>query len=914
MTKFKAPTLEQLQIVETRSRTSDGILIKEGVDAAGRVRRKERPASSEKDQVEIECYDENLRLCFAQRTESSDIVQRFFDDQQRALATLILDLNQNVRQLNEYGPEGDIRRISKWSTFGRPLSEVEYLKNWKSGLEKIYDEETGQLISSAHYKEDKLSGEKKVFGTNNGQERLVLSENYLDGVLNGERREFHLNGNPKELALYQSGRLHGERIRFDESGKRISIQRFKNGDLDGLSEEFFAGEQIKFHGEFRAGKKHGRHETFNSKGQLSGLEFYQEGKVIDFDPGAKANESCIFEIYSSEGLKIERRSYLGGRPEGEWIRYREDLQVLEKKYFEKGVLSGKWEEFDDEGLPQREREYVSGRLVLDREFFPGSGVALERSWQLDPASGQEIEREFWQNGQPKVEVNRSADGLGSRQVFSAKGILLESFEFLASWVGEIKHGKCRNYDQNGDLRLEERFDLGVKSGESRQYSEFGRVVTEEEWQGGALKVRRFFGANSQLLREEEYFADGSLAAERLIAKESSAKSDAEQDQVTKTSHELRAGVRVGTFEIERLLGRGGMGAVFVAHDLELDRKVALKFLQAQVSEELKNRFLAEGRALARIQNPFVVAIYSVGQHHGEPFFAMEYVDGVTLQSVIELNRIGFDGLREIALGLLEGLIAAHSADVIHRDLKPANIVLNQSYSPKIIDFGISKVVSLVQQDQTAPQLVMGTPSYISPEVASGQIATAKSDIYSLGIVYFEMFTGERPFLGKTTQESLVLTREQNLPWSESAKLWLPPWLRELIDQMTQKDPALRLADLSQIFHTLKNHDFSREPLELRVSRAKGVVITNEPEVYERLIKLGFHRREIGFVLNLASHELAKLTDEQDQTVPTQPNQERVGPRRFELSEAVLQLALEQVKRCLHDRALNSISKNHWSVS
>lgn len=914
MTNYIAPTLEQLQIVETRSRTSDGVSFNEGVDAAGRVRRKEWSPSGEKDQLEIECYDENSRLCFAQKTENSQIVQRFFSEEQNPTATLILDLNQNLRQLSEYGPEGDIRRISKWSPSGRPLSEVEYLKNWKDGREKVYDEKTGLLISLAHYQRDKLAGEKKVYGANNGQELLVLSENYLDGVLDGERREYHLNGNPKELALYQRGRLHGERIRFDESGKRISIQRFKSGDLDGLSEEFFADEQIKFRGEFRAGKKHGRHEAFNSKGQLSGLEFYQEGKAIDFDPGAKADEICIFEIYSSEGLKFERRSYSGGRPDGEWIRYREDQQVLEKKYFEKGVLNGKWQEFDDEGLPQRERDYVGGRLILDREFFSGSSAKLQRSWQMDPITGQEVEKEFWQNGQPILEVTRALEGLGSRQVFNSNGILLESFGFLDSWGVEIRHGKSRAYDEKGSLKREENFDLGLKSGECRQYAESGRVISEEEWQGGLLKARRFFGANSQLLREEEYFADGSLAAEKLIATESPDQVGSEQEQVTKTSHELRAGVRVGTFEIERLLGRGGMGAVFVAHDLELDRKVALKFLQAQVSEELKNRFLAEGRALARIQNPFVVAIYSVGQHHGEPFFAMEYVDGVTLQSVIELNRIGFDGLREIALGLLEGLIAAHSADVIHRDLKPANIVLNQSYSPKIIDFGISKVVSLVQQDQTAPQLVMGTPSYISPEVASGQIATAKSDIYSLGIVFFEMFTGERPFLGKTTQESLVLTREQDLPWSESAKLWLPPWLRDLIDQMTQKDPTLRLADLNQIFHTLKNHDFSREPLELRVSRAKGVVITNEPEVYERLIKLGFHRREIGFVLNLASHELAKVTDEQDQTVPTQPNHERAGPRRFELSEAVLQLALEQVKRFLHDRALNSISKNHWSVS
>src|SRR6185295_12904792 len=218
------------------------------------------------------------------------------------------------------------------------------------------------------------------------------------------------------------------------------------------------------------------------------------------------------------------------------------------------------------------------------------------------------------------------------------------------------------------------------------------------------------------------------------------------------------------YRIVRPLGRGGMGLVFLGHDTLLDRAVAIKFIAAsEPGPEWRERFLTEGRAVARLSHPNVVAVYRVGEVSGHPYLITEYVDGETLAGIEK--PVETEQLVRLAVGLTRGLAAAHEQGVLHRDLKPTNAMLARSGEPKLLDFGVAKlfdengasatgVVDGVEEQSGAElswtmsfnspvSRALGTPMYMAPEVRAGAAASRRSDVFSLGAVLYELWTGNR---------------------------------------------------------------------------------------------------------------------------------------------------------------------------
>lgn len=221
--------------------------------------------------------------------------------------------------------------------------------------------------------------------------------------------------------------------------------------------------------------------------------------------------------------------------------------------------------------------------------------------------------------------------------------------------------------------------------------------------------------------------------------------------------------RLGPYQIIRQIGRGGMGSVYLARDSRLGRKVALKLLPAQFTTDAERvrRFEQEARAAAAINHPNVATIYDIGEHDGAIFIAMEYVEGETLAAKINGHPLAAAEIVESGLQVADALDEAHAKGVTHRDIKPANLMLTPRGQIKVLDFGLAKITrperQAVASDISAVSItetgvVMGTASYMSPEQALGQEVDHRSDIFSLGVVLYEMTTGRRPFAGMSATE------------------------------------------------------------------------------------------------------------------------------------------------------------------
>src|SRR5580692_6340729 len=209
------------------------------------------------------------------------------------------------------------------------------------------------------------------------------------------------------------------------------------------------------------------------------------------------------------------------------------------------------------------------------------------------------------------------------------------------------------------------------------------------------------------------------------------------------------------YRIVSRLGKGGMGEVFRADDLVLGQSVALKFLPetARGNENLLARFFQEVRITREISHPNVCRVYDIGEAAGQPFLSMEYIDGEDLSSLLRrIGRLPADKAAEFARKMCAGLAAAHAHGVLHRDLKPANIMIDSQGQVVITDFGLAGIAEELQ----GAEVRNGTPAYMAPEQLTGQEVSARSDIYSLGLVMYEMFTGRAPFEASTAAEMLRL--------------------------------------------------------------------------------------------------------------------------------------------------------------
>jgi serine/threonine-protein kinase len=246
---------------------------------------------------------------------------------------------------------------------------------------------------------------------------------------------------------------------------------------------------------------------------------------------------------------------------------------------------------------------------------------------------------------------------------------------------------------------------------------------------------------------------------------------------------------LGRYRIIALLGKGGMGEVYRADDLTLGQAVAMKFLpdEATRDEGMRERFRNEVRTARRISHPNVCRVYDVGDVDGQTFFTMEYVDGEDLGSLLRrIGRLPQDKAVEIARQLCAGLAAAHSKGVLHRDLKPANIMLDGRGQAVIMDFGLAGVAD----DIRGPEVRSGTPAYMSPEQLSGTEVTMLSDIYALGLVLFEVFTGKRPFPEKMAG-ALHGHHDRTISRPSSVVKDLDPIVEKVILRCLEEQPASR---------------------------------------------------------------------------------------------------------------------------
>jgi hypothetical protein len=259
------------------------------------------------------------------------------------------------------------------------------------------------------------------------------------------------------------------------------------------------------------------------------------------------------------------------------------------------------------------------------------------------------------------------------------------------------------------------------------------------------------------------------------------------------------------YRIVALAGRGGMGEVYRAEDLRLSQIVAIKFLPEAVSKDASAlaRFHAEVRIARQVSHPNVCRMFDIGDAEGITFLTMEYVDGEDLASLVRrIGRLSPAKATEIARQVCAGLAAAHERGVIHRDLKPANVMLDSAGRIRITDFGLAGIAATIQ----VAEVRAGTPAYMAPEQLAGKEVTVRSDLYSLGLVLYEILTGKRAFEASTLPE-LMRLREESAPSKPSSVVRdLDPLLERVIMRCLEKDPALRPTSALQVAAALPGGD------------------------------------------------------------------------------------------------------------
>jgi serine/threonine protein kinase len=270
-------------------------------------------------------------------------------------------------------------------------------------------------------------------------------------------------------------------------------------------------------------------------------------------------------------------------------------------------------------------------------------------------------------------------------------------------------------------------------------------------------------------------------------------------------HGLLAGKQFGTFDILRLLGRGGMGEVYRAQDQTLDRPVALKVLRPKLAQDpaFVERFLREARSVAQLNHPNIVQVYSVGEFGGVYYISMEYVNGASVAEFIKrMNRLEIGQALRVARQTTRALAAAHAKGIIHRDIKPANIMVDQAGRIKVMDFGLAKAISPHNRSR-AEGAMLGTPYYMAPEQVQGGVSTAQTDFYSLGVSLFEMLTGAPPFTGKSSAEVFHRIANEEIPEITDFRSDVSPELSHLMRRLSSRKPEARYASVETVLDDIR---------------------------------------------------------------------------------------------------------------
>ena len=328
---------------------------------------------------------------------------------------------------------------------------------------------------------------------------------------------------------------------------------------------------------------------------------------------------------------------------------------------------------------------------------------------------------------------------------------------------------------------------------------------------------------------------------------------------------LRAGTRLGTYEIVAPLGAGGMGEVHRAHDTRLGRDVAVKVLPDEVSSspERMARFEREARIVASLNHPNIITLHSIEEAAGTRFLTMELVEGRSFADLITPGGLPMAQVLDLMIPVADALAAAHERGVVHRDLKPANVMVTREGRVKVLDFGLAKLMSIepysqrMETDSMSSPLstageVLGTVPYMAPEQLFGEAVDARTDLFSFGILLFEIVTGQRPFVGKTFWEVTAAIMRETPPLLTSVRTNVPVDLERIVNRCTGEGSARSVPDRTGSrertprtqTHPRARRDSSRSrrSRERRLNRSAAV---REPQCQRgRRVFLGRPRRRI----------------------------------------------------------------------
>ncbi len=280
---------------------------------------------------------------------------------------------------------------------------------------------------------------------------------------------------------------------------------------------------------------------------------------------------------------------------------------------------------------------------------------------------------------------------------------------------------------------------------------------------------------------------------------------------------ISTGNQIGRYKIRSAIGKGGMGEVFLAEDTELERLVALKVLPADVANDTERlrRFIQEAKAASALNHPNIITIYEIGKTDDTHFIATEYIEGETLHSLLKSEPLSIKSVLDVAIQVVSALDAAHRAGIVHRDIKPENVMIRPDAVVKILDFGIAKLIEkrpdkIDEEAATAIKagtqagLIIGTASYMSPEQARGKDIDARSDIFSLGVVLYEMITGKQPFEGESVIDTISsIIHKEPVPLSQITPD-IPHQLQHIVEKSLRKDREERYQTAKDLLIDLKD--------------------------------------------------------------------------------------------------------------
>src|SRR6202158_373090 len=278
---------------------------------------------------------------------------------------------------------------------------------------------------------------------------------------------------------------------------------------------------------------------------------------------------------------------------------------------------------------------------------------------------------------------------------------------------------------------------------------------------------------------------------------------------------LSSGTKLGPYEIQAPLGAGGMGEVYRARDTRLGRDVAIKVLPEALANDADRlrRFEQEARTIAALNQPNILGIHDIGAHDGAPFLVSEFLDGQTLREKLEAGPLPVRRAIEYALGIAQGLAAAHQKGIVHRDLKPENVFVIRDGRVKVLDFGLAKLVRPEESHETVetltspgtlPGMVIGTVGYMSPEQVRGEPSDARADIFSFGAVLYEMPTGRRAFKRETSAETMAAILREEPPELNDSGWQGPQALQRILVRCLEKNVERRFQSASDLAFAIES--------------------------------------------------------------------------------------------------------------